>query len=189
MHPHKYSHSSAQWTTLALSPATNRLSPLPAADISKRVVWLFSECFFFRFLVFIIRPQHLAFAPSISVSPLLPPKDTAVSGIRPGCGLVLAGQWAMQAFFSPQWAPEQSIYPQTCSAGPPLPTLLIASDVLDSVQLTSKETRYIIVPRGTSGDQTYTGSVCSHQWNPVTSRWCSSAELFSTMSKHHIQSL
>lgn len=46
-------------------------------------------------------PQHLAFAPSLSVFPHLPPKDTAVSGIRPGCGLVLAGQWAMQAFFSP----------------------------------------------------------------------------------------
>lgn len=73
----------------------------------------------------------------------------------------------MQAFFfPPQWAPEWSIYPEMCSAGPPLPTILIASDVLDSVQLTSKETRCIIVPRGTSGDQTYTGSVCSHQQNP-----------------------
>lgn len=99
MHPHKYSHSSVQWTTLILSPATNRLSPLPAADISKRVVWLCSGCFWFLF--FVMSPQHLAFAPSVSVFPHLPPKDTAVSGIRPGCGLVLAGQWAMQAFFPP----------------------------------------------------------------------------------------
>lgn len=99
MHPHKYSHSPAQWTTLALSPTTNSLLPLPAADISKSVVWLFPGCF--RFLIFIMSPQHLAFAPSVSIFPHLPPKDTAVSGIRPGCGLVLAGQWAMQAFFSP----------------------------------------------------------------------------------------
>lgn len=55
----------------------------------------------FWFLFFVMSPQHLAFAPSVSVFPHLPPKDTAVSGIRPGCGLVLAGQWAMQAFFPP----------------------------------------------------------------------------------------
>lgn len=168
MHLHKYGipQLSEQLSLSLLQPRDSH--PYQPLTFQSLLFDFFVFCLFvfqrvFRFLFFVTSPQHLVFAPSVSVFPFLPPKDTAVSGIRPGCGLILTGQWAMQAFFSPQWAPEWSIYPEMCSAGPALPTILIASDVLDSVQLTSKETRYIIVPRGTSGDQAYTSSVCSHQ--------------------------
>lgn len=85
---------------------------------------------------------------------LLSPKDTTVSGIKAWLWFGFSKAMSHAGLFSPQWASEWSICPHTRSVGPALPTLLIAGDVLDLVQLTQKQTRYIIVQRGTSGDQT-----------------------------------
>lgn len=93
-------------------------------------------------------PTHTLFLSLFS--PFSPPEDTTVSGLQPGCGGFTKAMRRVGLFF-PEWASEWSICPCVCSAGPALLTLLIAGVVLDSVQLTSKETRYIIVWRGTSG--------------------------------------
>lgn len=91
--------------------------------------------------------------------PALPPKDTTVSGSKTWQWFGFSKAMSHAGLFSPQWASERSICPHMCLVGPALPTLLIAGDVLDLVQLTSKETRYIIVRRGTTGDQTEDGFV------------------------------
>lgn len=105
MHPHKYAipQLSEQLSLSLLQQIDSR--PYQQLTFQSLLfdfffVWLVFLSVF-RFLFFIMTPQHLAFAPSVSVFPLLPPKDTAVSGIRPGCGLILTEQWAMQAFFFP----------------------------------------------------------------------------------------
>lgn len=93
MHPHKYSHSPAQWTTLSL-PQQIVSRPCQLVTFQRVLFDCFQGVLGFYSLLW-------AFSPSVSLFPHLPPKDTVVSGIRPGCGLVLAGQWAMQAFFPP----------------------------------------------------------------------------------------
>lgn len=67
-------------------------------------------------------------------------KDTTVSGVK--TWLWFGFSKAMSRAGLPprppsQWASERSGCPHMCSVGPALPTLLIAGDVLDSVQLTS----------------------------------------------------
>lgn len=66
------------------------------------------------------------------------PKDTAVSGVRTWLWFGFSKAMSRAGLLSPpQWASEWSGCPHMCSVGPALPTLLIAGDVLDSVQLTS----------------------------------------------------
>lgn len=96
MHPHKYAipQLSEQLSLSLLQQIDSR--PYQQLTFQSLLfdfffVWLVFLSVF-RFLLFIMTPQHLAFAPSVSVFPLLPPKDTAVSGIRPGCGLILTEQ-------------------------------------------------------------------------------------------------
>ncbi|KAG7512907.1 hypothetical protein JOB18_042809 [Solea senegalensis] len=56
-----------------------------------------------------------------------------------------------------EWVSEWSLCPYMHSAGPALPTLLIAGDVLDSVQLTSKgKFDSSLSKRGTSGEKRHT---------------------------------
>lgn len=97
MHPHKYAipQLSEQLSLPLLQQIDSR--PYQRLTFQSLLFDFFFVClvFFlsvFRFLFFMMTPQHLAFAPSESVFPLLPPKDTAVSGIRPGCGLILTEQ-------------------------------------------------------------------------------------------------
>lgn len=127
--------------------ATNRILLLPATDISKGGVLGFMHFFF------TISPKTTLLSFSLSFF-LLSPKDTTVSGVKTWLWFGFSKAMSHAGLFSPQWTSGWSICPHMCSVGPALPTLLIAGDVLDSVQLTSKETRYIIVRRGTSGDQT-----------------------------------
>lgn len=101
--------------------------------------------------------------------PSLSPKDTTASGSKTWQWFGFSKAMSHAGLFSPQWASEWSTCPHMCLVGPALPTLLIAGDVLDSVQLTSKETRYIIVRRGTTGDQTEDGFV--EPPNPSTKRF------------------
>lgn len=161
-HPHKYSHSSPRWTTplwvsLSLSWCLHvaqcnkqNLTVTSYRHFKRRCFWVYA--FFHHF------PQnHTPFFQSLSLFSgfsLLSPKDTTVSGVKTWLWFGFSKAMSHAGLFSPQWTSGWSICPHMCSAGPALPTLLIAGDVLDSVQLTSKETRYIIVRRGTSGDQT-----------------------------------
>lgn len=101
MHPHKYGipQLSEQLSLSLLQQIDSH--PYQLLTFQSLLFDFFVFQSVLRFLFFIMSPKHLAFAPSVSVFPLLSPKDTAVSGIRPGCGLILTGQWAMQAFFFP----------------------------------------------------------------------------------------
>ncbi len=103
---------------------------------------------FLDFFHYILKTT-LSFCPCLCFHPLFASllKTPVCQASKPGWGLVLARQWAMQAFFSPQWACEWSLCPHMRSVGPALPTLLIAGDVLDSVQLTSKGTEIHHCPK------------------------------------------
>ena len=78
----------------------------------------------------------------------LSPKDTTVSGAETWLWFGFSKAMGHAGLFFPQWAPEWSLCPHMRSVGPALPTLLIAGDVLDSVQLTSEGTEIHHCPKG-----------------------------------------
>ncbi|KAK5607901.1 hypothetical protein CRENBAI_008967 [Crenichthys baileyi] len=92
--------------------------------------------------------------------------DTIMPGAQPGCVVVLTRQWAVQA---PHRDSEQRLCPHMGSVGPTLPTLLIAGDVLDSVQLTSKGSQIHHCPQRNLWDPTETAHVLS---SPTPSSQC-----------------
>lgn len=84
--------------------ACYRPSLIPATDILKSSIWLFEVYFDFAstthiYIYFCAQNHTLFFLSLFSPSLHLSPKDTSVSSVQPGCSLVLARQWAMQAFF------------------------------------------------------------------------------------------
>lgn len=95
MHPHKYGIpqlSEQLLLSLLQQIGSHPYQLLTFQSLFLIVIFYFVSQSLFRFLFFIMSAQHLVFAPSVSLFPLLPPKDATVSGIRPGCGLILTGQ-------------------------------------------------------------------------------------------------
>lgn len=83
---------------------------------------------------------HSFLSVSVSIFTIFPPLFYRHQCVRhPNLTVVWfqQGNGPCRPFF-PQWASEWSLCPHMRSVGPALPTLLIAGDVLDSVQLTSK---------------------------------------------------
>lgn len=139
---------------------------------------------YFGLYLLTLYPKHTLFLSLFS--PFSPPEDATVSGLQPGCGGFTKPMSRVGLFF-PEWATEWSICPCVCSAGPALLTLLIAGVVLDSVQLTSKETRYIIVWRGTSGVPD-TLWLCPAAESVDRMLWPQASKPFSTEPWHEIHS-
>lgn len=147
-------NNSSLGLSLSLSLVVSSCSPMQQIESYCYQLPTFQKAVFWGLCIFFtISPKTTLLSFSLSFF-LLSPKDTTVSGVKTWLWFGFSKAMSHAGLFSPQWTSGWSICPHMCSVGPALPTLLIAGDVLDSVQLTSKETRYIIVRRGTSGDQT-----------------------------------
>lgn len=183
-HPHKYNHSSPQWTTplwvclsLSLSPPlpVSSCSPLQHIDPHcywhlKGAVWLF-EVFFTIFL-----KPHSSFCLCLYFSTSLL-KTPLCQAPKPGCGLVLARQWAMQAFFSHSGL-LSGVFALTCvQLGLLYPHYWLQVMFWTQSSWPRRGLRYIIVRRGTSGDWT---EAAAHVLSSLTlsSRWISSTKCF-----------
>lgn len=107
-------------------------------------IFLTSYIYFFHYFHTLFFLCLSLFSPSFHLSP----KDTSVSGVQTWLWFGFSKAMGHAGLFFPQWASEWSLCPHMSSVGPALPTLLIAGDVLDSVQVTSKGTEIHHCPRG-----------------------------------------